>query len=347
VQIAYVFCARKQELQMRKDKKPANRLDVKPPAVPVSMLTPSVQNRPATQSSVPKDLSDLLDYLEGYYGDDEGRFDATHLWPWRNLPYTRRTMNERVLRIILKRLLAPKASLEQHWIRLHADVHEHRRRRKASGNLASANAGDMVLNAVLDALLPVREVSAKEMASLMRNTSRAAADLSACLALLRNTGMNIQELLPTGEAFPHADEENGSGESEDAYADARFFIHMKLPRSLTHDQRGDITSHALRIVMGDPLVVMGILGRVAETARVYKVKRHNLSGRQRFAYVMATHMVRDSIRFFGAPRYERAEAFAMAASGVRVKGLRQMMEREKKIPATEGAKRRRAQLRGS
>lgn len=331
----------------KKNNKAESRLKVKPPPVPVSMLTPSVQDGSATQISVPKDLSDLLDYLEGWYGDDDGRFDATYLWPWRNLPYTRRSLNERILRIILKRLLAPKASLDQHWMRLHADIHEHRRRRKASGKLASANAADMVLNAVVDALLPVREVSAKEMATLMRNTSRAAADLSACLTLLSNSGMNIQELLPTGETFLHAVEGNGSGESEEAYADSRFFIHMKLPRSLTHDQREGITSYALRVVMGDPLVVMGILGRIAEMAQVYKLKRHNLSGRQRFAYVMATHMVRDSLKFFGAPRYERAEAFAKAASGVRVKGLRQMMEREKKIPAIEEERRRRVQLRGS
>jgi hypothetical protein len=99
--------------------------------------------------------------------------------------------------------------------------------------------------------------------------------------------------------------------------------------------------------MGDPSAVEGILGRIAQTARVYKLKRHNLSGRQRFAYVMATHMVHDSIKFFGAPRYERAEAFTRAASGIQVKGLRQMMEREKKTPETEGAKRLRGPLRGN
>src|SRR5882672_2189250 len=65
--------------------------------------------------------------------------------------------------------------------------------------------------------------------------------------------------------------------------------------------------------------------RIAQNTRAYKVKRHNLSGRQRFAHVMATNMVRDSIRLFDAPRYERAEAFAKAASGIQVKGLRQMM----------------------
>jgi hypothetical protein len=311
------------------------------------MLSPSVQEAPATQSSVPKDLSDLLDYLEGYYGDDEGRFDATHLWPWRNLTLKRRNLNERILCVILKRLLAPKASLEQHWRRLSADIQEQRRRRKAGGKLATANAADMVLNAVVDALLPIREVPAKEMAATMRNTSRAAADLIACLALLRDCGMNIEELLPTEKTIHHDDEEDGGREYGGAYRDARFFIHMKLPRSLPPEQRTDITDYVLRVVMGDPLVAMGVLGRIAHTARVYKLKRHNLSGRQRFAYVMAAHMVRDSLKFFGAPRYERAEAFAKAASGVRVKGLRQMMEREKKTPATEEEKKRRAQLRGS
>ena len=92
---------------------------------------------------------------------------------------------------------------------------------------------------------------------------------------------------------------------------------------------------------------MGILGRIAQTARVYKVKRHNLSGRQRFAYVMAAHMVRDSMKYFGVPRYERAEAFAKVASGIQIKGLRQMMEREKKKPATEGANRSRVQWQGN
>jgi len=62
---------------------------------------------------------------------------------------------------------------------------------------------------------------------------------------------------------------------------------------------------------------------------------------------MATNMVRDSIRLFDAPRYERAEAFAKAASGIQVKGLRQMMEREKRVRATVGQKKRRVPLRGN
>lgn len=299
-----------------------------------------------TTPSAPKDLHDLLEYLEGYYGEDEGRFDATHLWPWRNLPLKRRNLNERILRVVLKRLLAPRAMLEQHWRRLHADVEEHRRRHKESGKLARASAADMVLNAVVDALLPVREVPAKVMASTMRNTARAAEELISCLTLLRNTGMNIEELLPTEKTIHHDVDESGTGEPAEAYSDARFFIHMKLSRHpLTPEQRLDITNYALRVITGDAMVIFAILGKIAKTARTYKLKRHNLSGRQRFAYVMATHMVRDSMKFFGAPRYERAEAFTKAASGVQVKGLRQIVERENKKPATEGAERRRAPLR--
>jgi hypothetical protein len=329
---------------MPKNNEVASRPEMKPPAAPVPMPGPSTEDETATKPSVPKELHELLAYVEGHY-DDDGRFNATYLWPWRNLTSKRWNLNERILRIILKRLLAPKALLEQHWRRLQADIQEHRRQRRASGKLVRGNAADMVLNAMVDALLPVREVSAKEMASIMHNTSRAAAELISCLTLLRNTGMKIEELLPTDATIHHDDEENGGKEYGGAYEDARFFVYMKLPRTLTHEQRGDITEYALRVSMGDPMVTLGILGQIAQMARMYKVKRHNLSGRQRFAYVMATHMVRDSMKFFGSPRYERAEAFTKAASGVQVKGLRQMMEREKKMPATEGAKRRRAPLR--
>ena len=213
--------------------------------------------------------------------------------------------------------------------------------------MVAANAGDIVLDAVVDALLPVREVSAKEMASTMRSTSRAAVELIACLTRLRNTGMNLETLLPTEVTIHHDDEENGGKDYGGAYADPRFYISMKLPRSLTHEQRGDITEYVLRAVMGDPSATIGILGSIARMARVYRLKRHNLSGRQRFAYVMAQHMVRNSMKFFGAPRYERAEAFAKAASGVQIKGLRQMMERERKLPATDEARRGRARLRGN
>jgi hypothetical protein len=244
-------------------------------------------------------------------------------------------------------MLAPKASLEKHWRRLGADIQEHRRRCRTSGRLASANAADMVSSALLDALLPVREVSAKEMASIMRNTSRAAADLIACLTQLHNFGMNLESLLPTVETIHHEDEANGGRDYGGEYVDARFSIYMKLPLSLTHEQRRDITEYALRVLMGDPFVALGIVRSVARKARVYKVKRHNLSGRRRFAHLVAMHMVRDSMRFFGVPRYERAEAFAMAASGVQIKGLRQMMEREKKVSATGGAKRSRAPLQGN
>jgi hypothetical protein len=329
---------------MPKNNKTGSRPEVKPPSVNIPIPRPLTEDERETKLPIPKDLQDLLDYLEGAYVDDDGRFDATYLWPWRNLTSKRRNLNERILRIILKRLIAPKASLERHWTRLHADILEHRRRRRASGKLARANAADIAMNAVVDALLPLREVSAKEMKSVMYNASRAAADLTACLTRLRDSGMNIEQLLPTDETIHHGDEKSdGMG----AYTDARFFIHMKLPRSLTQEQRADITEYALRVVVGDPLVTIGILGRIAQIARAYKVKRHNLSGRQRFAYVMAMHMVRDSIKFFGAPRYERAEAFTKAASGIQVKGLRQMMERDKRMPATEGAKRRRAPLRGN
>jgi hypothetical protein len=330
---------------MPKNNKATSRPVKRPPDF-IPMLGPSIEDETATKLPVPKALHDLLDYVEGY-GDDEGRFDATCLWPWRNLTSKRRSLNERILCIILKRLLEKKASLGQHWRRLHADVQEHRRRHRASGKLARANAADMVLNAVVDALLPVSEVSAKEMALIMHDTSRAAKELIACLIRLRITGMNVEELLPTDETIHHDDEENGGRKYGGAYADARFFIHMKLPRSLIDEQRRDITDYALRVAMGDPYVTMGILGRIAQMAGAYKVKRHNLSGRQRFAYIMAKHMVRDSMRFFGAPRYERAEAFTKAASGVQVKGLRQMIEREKKMPATEEARRRRVPMRGN
>ncbi|GFE79250.1 hypothetical protein GCM10011487_12500 [Steroidobacter agaridevorans] len=316
---------------MQKKKKAAGLSVMETLPSPTSMRGRTTDEQMAT-SPVPKDLHDLLEHLEGYYGDDEGRFDATYLWPWRNLTFQRRNLNERILRVILKRLLAPKASLEQHWVRLNKDVQAHRRRSKASGKLARADAAHIVLNAVVDALLPVREASAKEMASNMRNASRAAAELITCLARLRNAGMNIEELLPTDETIAHEDEESGGRKYGGAYADARFFIYMKLPRSLLHEQRAELTDYALRVVMGDPFVSLGILGRIAHTTRAYKFKRHNVSGRQRFAYVMATYMVRDSVRFFGVPRYERAEAFTRAASGVQVKGLRQMMEREKKNP---------------
>lgn len=181
----------------------------------------------------------------------------------------------------------------------------------------------------------------------MHGTSRAAAQLIAYLTLLRSAGMNVEELLATDETIHQDDEDSGGREYGGAYADARFFIYMKLSRFLTQEQRGNITDFVLRVVMGDPLVTIGILGRIARTTRVYKIKRRNLSGRQRFAYVMATHMVRDSIKLFGAPRYERAEAFTRVACGVQVKGLRQMMEREKKVPATEGAKMRGTPLRGN
>jgi len=315
---------------MPKNKKAASRPEVKP-----------------ASTCIPKDLRDLLDYLEGHYGDDEGRFDATNLWPWRNLPSKRRSLNERILRIVLKRLLAPKASLENHWRRLHADIQEHRRRCRKSRRLVSANAADIVSSAVVDALLPAREVSAKEMVSNMRSTSRAAAELIARLTHLRNSGINLESLLPTDETIHCDDEENGGRDYGGKYADARFSIFMKLPHSLTQEQRKDITEYVLRVIMGDPFVALGVIGSVARMARVYKVKRHNLSGRQRFAHVVSMHMVRDSMRLFGVPRYERAEAFAKAASGVQIKGLRQMMEREKKVLATKGAIRSRAPLRGN
>lgn len=330
---------------------PNHKEATSPPEVrlgPVSQVLQPIRQEESTTKlpTVPKDLHDLLDYLEGHYGDDEGRFDATYLWPWRNLPSKRWNLNERILRIVLKRL-ASNASLERHWRRLHADVQEHRRQHKAKAKLARANAAEIVLSAVVDALLPIREVSARELTSHMHNTSRAAAELIACLTHLRNSGMSLEHLLPTAETIHHDDEENGGRAYGGAYGDARFFISMKLPRTLTHEQRADITDYALRVVMGDPWVTVGILGRIEEVARRYKVKRHNLSGRQRFAYVMARHMVRDSMRLFGAPRYERAEAFAKAASGIKIKGLRQMMEREKKLPATERAGQGRARLRGN
>jgi len=310
-------------------------------------LEPLTERDRTAEPHVPKDLHDLLECLEGYHGDDEGRFDATYLWPWRNLTSRRRNWNERILRTVLKRLLAPKASLERHWRRLHADVQEYRRRQKKSGKLIKANAAQIVINAVVDALLPVKEVSSKELASMLRSTSRTAEELIACLMRLRNIGMNLDRLLSRDESTQRDNDENEANENGESYEDARFYIYMKMPRSLTHEERADLTTYALRVVMRDPSVAVGILARVAQADRVYKVKRHNLSGRQRLAYVMAEQMVRDSIRFFGSPRYERAEAFAKAASGVQIKGLRQMIEREKRTPATKGPKVSRNPLRGN
>jgi hypothetical protein len=311
------------------------------------MNRPSTENARETKSPIPQDVHDLLDYLEGGY-DDDGRFNSTCLWPWRNLALKRWNLNERILRIVLKRLLAPKASLDGHWRRLHADVQEHRRRNKARGKLASADAAGITIGAAVDALLPVREASAKEIKSVMHNASRAATELTACLTRLLDSGMNLGRLLPTAETIHEDDGKSGGEEYGGVYADARFFIHMRLPGSLTPEQRAVISDYALRVVMGDPFVAIGILKRIAQNTRAYKVKRHNLSGRQRFAYVMATNMVRDSVRLFDAPRYERAEAFAKAASGIQVKGLRQMMEREKRVRATvERKKKRRLPLRGN
>jgi hypothetical protein len=328
---------------MPKNKNSTDPLDMQDGPTFIPMIERLTEQKRVNQPLIPKDLHDLLDYLEGHFGDDEGRFNSTDLWPWRNLTPTRRNLNERILRIILKRLMAPKAQLDKHWKRLHADMGEHRRRRKASGKLVTANVADIVVNAVVDALLPVREVPAKEITSIARNTARAAAELFACLTSLQKTGMSLESLLPTEEAIRHDRDENGDKD----YADARFFIHMKLPRSLTNEQREEITEYALRVTVGDPFVALGVLGTIAQKASAYKVKRHNLSGRQRFAYLMAAHMVRDSMSFFGVPRYERAEAFAKAASGVQIKGLRQMMEREKNVPATKGPKKTRAPLRGN
>jgi DNA-binding transcriptional MerR regulator len=298
-----------------------------------------------TKQIVPKDLSDLLDHLEGY-GDDEGRFDATVLWPWLELTVKRRNRNERILRIILKRLLAPKALLDRHWKRLQRDVQEYRQRQKAAGKLIMADAADIVLNAIVDALLPMREVPAKEMTNTMRRTSRAAAELVECLRRLRDTGMSLEKLFPTEDALHDDEGENGKKDYRSEYADAGFYIYMRLPKSLTHQQRADVAKDTLRIVVRDPWVTMGVLNTISEQARIFKAKRHNVSGRQRFAYVMATNMVRDSIRVFGSPRYERAEAFARAACGVKLKGLRQMLEREKRAPATEAAGRTHSPLRG-
>ena len=164
---------------MPKNNKTASRPEVDPPSVNNSISRSITKGEAEARPPIPKELHDLLGYLEGGYGDDEGRFDATYLWPWRNLPFPRRNLNERILRIVLKRLLAPKASLERHWVRLDADILEHRRQRRASGKLARANAADIAMNAVVDALLPLREVSGKEMTAVMHNASRAAADFSA------------------------------------------------------------------------------------------------------------------------------------------------------------------------
>jgi IS5 family transposase len=181
----------------------------------------------------------------------------------------------------------------------------------------------------------------------MRDTSRAAAKLAACLTSLRDNGLNIEELLPSEETIRQDDEEGGGLEYGGGYEDARFFIHMKLRHWLAQEQRDEITEYVLRVILGDPAATLGILTRITQAAGTYKVRRHHLSGRQRFAYLMARHMVRDSERLFGGPRYERAEAFAKAASGVQVKGLRQMMEREKKMAAIKARKARGASLRGN
>lgn len=87
---------------MPKNKRAASRPEANPPLAPVPLLEPSTEDPKAPRPSVPKDVHDLLDHLDGYDDDDEGRFDATYLWPWRNLTSKRRNLNERILRIILK-----------------------------------------------------------------------------------------------------------------------------------------------------------------------------------------------------------------------------------------------------
>jgi hypothetical protein len=74
-----------------------------------------------------------------------------------------------------------------------------------------------------------RDVPAKEIAAIMSSTSRAAAELIACLTRLRNTGIDLKTLLPTDETIRHDDEESRVSEPGGQYADARFFISMKLP----------------------------------------------------------------------------------------------------------------------
>jgi len=300
-----------------------------------------------TQRVVPKDLQELLDYLEGYYSDDEGKFDATFLYPWRNLTVGRRNRNERILRVILRRMAAREDVLESHWRRLQADVSEYRRRQKAQRKLIRANAADIVLTAIVDALLPVNEVPAKELTINMRQTAEAASELLRCLTKLNNTGLRIEDIFPTEDNLVSVGVEKGTREYRTEYVDAKFYIYMSLPSTLTHEERKAISERALRSVVTDPSVTLGVLAELMGKARAYRIKRHNLSGRQRFAYVMATHMVRNSLKYFGTPRYERAESFVRAACGVRVKGLRQMMEREAKRPATKISKKRAIQLRGN
>jgi hypothetical protein len=230
---------------------------------------------------------------------------------------------------------------------LQADVSEYRRRQKAQGKLIRANAADIVLTGIIDALLPVNEVPARDLTVSMRQTAQAASELMRCLTQLNNTGLRLEDIFPTEGDLFSVDVEKGTRECRPEYVDAKFYIYMNLPRTVTHEERKAISERALRSVVTDPSVTLGVLAQLMEKASAYKVKRHNLSGRQRFAYVMATHMVRSSLKYFGTPRYERAESFVRAACGVRVKGLRQMMEREAKRSATKGSKKRAILLRGN
>jgi hypothetical protein len=88
---------------MPKNKSSPDPLDMQDGPTFIPMVEPLTEEERAKKPLIPQDLYDLLDYLEGYFGDDEGRFDSTDLWPWRNLTFARRNLNLMALRAALEK----------------------------------------------------------------------------------------------------------------------------------------------------------------------------------------------------------------------------------------------------